>query len=131
NYEFYAQVRFDTQTKDGATLTFTTTTPVNQPPTAAFTYSPTEPNPDETVSFDASTSSDPDGTIVSYDWSFGDEATGTGETTTHPYSEAGDYTVTLTVTDDDGAINSTSKTVTVVSLPVNQPPTADADGPYA
>ena len=99
--------------------------PEAQPPTADFTYSPSEPNPDETVSFDASTSSDPDGIIVSYDWFFGDEATGTGETTTHSYSEIGDYTVTLTVEDNDGATDSTSKTVTVVSPSVNQSPTAD------
>lgn len=100
--------------------------PEAQPPTADFSYSPSEPNPDEIVSFDASASSDPDGNIVSYDWSFGDNATETGETTTHSYSAIGDYTVTLTVEDDDGATDSTSKTITVVSLPpVNQPPTAD------
>lgn len=52
--------------------------------------------------FDASASVDPDGTIVSYAWKFGDGSTAKGVTATHSYSAAGTYTVTLTVTDDQG-----------------------------
>jgi hypothetical protein len=59
------------------------------------------------ISFDASGSSDSDGTIVSYDWHFGDGDTGSGVTVTHVYSSEGSYTVMLTVTDDE------TKTVTV------------------
>lgn len=58
---------------------------------------------DEGVTFDASSSSDPDGSIVSYEWDFGDGSTDSGETVTHKYSEQRDYTVILTVTDNDGA----------------------------
>ncbi|MCK4347292.1 MAG: PKD domain-containing protein, partial [Thermoplasmatales archaeon] len=58
---------------------------------------------DEEVTFDASASSDPDGSIVSYEWDFGDGSTGSGETVTHKYSEQGDYAVILAVTDNDGA----------------------------
>ncbi|MCK4240352.1 MAG: PKD domain-containing protein [Candidatus Atribacteria bacterium] len=58
---------------------------------------------DEDVNFDASSSSDPDGSIASYEWEFGDGSTDAGEIVTHTYSEQGDYTVILTVTDNDGA----------------------------
>ncbi|MDF2955116.1 MAG: PKD repeat domain protein [Candidatus Alkanophagales archaeon MCA70_species_2] len=90
-------------------------TPVpNQPPIANFTYYPEKPVVDQSVTFDASSSYDPDGTIVSYEWDFGDGATASGVVVTHAYSAAGSYTVTLTVTDDDGAENSTSVLVTVL-----------------
>ena len=55
------------------------------------------------IHFDASESYDPDGTIVNYSWDFGDGNTAIGVTANHAYSEDGNYTVTLTVTDDDGA----------------------------
>ena len=54
------------------------------------------------VSFDGTGSSDPDGTIASYAWTFGDGNNGTGATPNHTYASAGTYTVTLTVTDDGG-----------------------------
>ena len=82
------------------------------PPEASFTYTPTSPTVSESVAFNASGSSD-DGTIQSYDWSFGDGTTATGETVTHSYNDSGSYTVTLTVTDDDGATDTENKTVSV------------------
>ena len=54
------------------------------------------------VAFDASGSSDSDGTIVSYDWDFGDGGTGTGVNPSHTFAAAGSYLVELTVVDDDG-----------------------------
>jgi len=87
----------------------------NLPPTASFTSSCT----DLTCSFDGSASSDSDGTIVSYDWDFGDSTGDTGATTNHVYGAYGDYTVTLTVTDDLGATDSDSQVVSLVDP--NQP----------
>ena len=87
--------------------------PALQNPSASFTNSPLSPEVGETVTFDASGSSDPDGTIVGYEWSFGDEATATGITASHSYSSAGTYTVTLTVTDNNGLTGTTTKSVTV------------------
>jgi hypothetical protein len=79
----------------------------NQGPLAAFTSSCDV----LTCSFDGSGSSDPDGSIASYDWSFGDSGTSSGATATHTYDAAGDYAVTLTVTDDQGASASVSHAV--------------------
>jgi PKD repeat protein len=71
-------------------------------PVASFSYSPTKPQTNETVTFDASTSYDPDGAVVSYTWEFGDGTTSTGITAAHSYAMEGSYTVTLQVTDNDG-----------------------------
>jgi subtilisin family serine protease len=85
--------------------------PVNAAPTAVFTQTCT----DLTCAFDGSGSSDREGTISSYSWSFGDDAAATGEKTSHTYADGGTYTVTLTVTDNAGATGSSSQSVTVSS----------------
>jgi len=92
-----------------------TVTDTNSAPTASFDYSPNVPETGETVTFDASGSSDSDGTIQSYSWDFGDGSTGTGEVVDHVYSDGGTYTVTLTVTDDDGDTDSVSTDVNVTT----------------
>src|SRR2546422_2485876 len=89
----------------------------NQPPVAAFSSSCSV----VTCSF-TSTSSDPDGSISAYSWTFGDGGTSAVQNPSHTYGAAGTYTVTLTVTDNQGATNSVSHTVTVSAS--NQPPTA-------
>ena len=71
-----------------------------------------------------STSTDIDGTITTYAWTYGDGTTGTGATSLHTYPVAGSYPVTLTVTDNDGAPNTASGSVTVSDPPPNVPPTA-------
>ncbi|WP_287899930.1 PKD domain-containing protein [Arthrobacter sp.] len=118
-------VRLTVKDNLGATTvtsqTVTTTAP-NQPPVASATSSCTY----LVCSFDASASSDPDGTIASYAWTFGDGTTGTGATPQHSYAAAGTYTATVTVTDNDGAQNSAGTTVTVAPQPANQPPVASA-----
>ena len=70
-----------------------------------------------TLNFNGSGSSDPDGTIVSYAWDFGDGDTAIGVTTPHNYEAAGIYTVTLNVTDDDGSSDTDKATVTVNVAP--------------
>jgi PKD repeat protein len=83
----------------------------NAPPTAAFTSSCSGLD----CSFDGTSSSDPEGPIASYQWSFGDTTTGSGGQPTHAYAQAGTYTVTLTVTDGNGVPDSVSHPVTVSS----------------
>ena len=91
----------------------TVTATTNIPPVASFTFTPTVVTVGQAVSFDASASYDPDGEIVRYDWDFGDGTTATGAIVTHTYTIAGDYLVSLTVTDNQGATNTVTRTVTV------------------
>ncbi|MGZ4689399.1 MAG: PKD domain-containing protein [Acidimicrobiia bacterium] len=83
--------------------------PANVPPVAAFTTQVQ----DRTVTVNGSGSTDQDGTIVAYDWTFGDGSTASGATpAAHTYAVAGSYDVTLTVTDNQGATNTITKSVT-------------------
>jgi len=91
--------------------------PVPSPwPVAIFTYHPPQPIANLTTTFNASKSYDRDGYIVSYRWNFGDGTimTENDPIATHAYKNAGDFTVTLTVTDNDGLYNSTSKLIKVL-----------------
>lgn len=72
----------------------------NQPPVASFTYNTVSTS---VSNFDASASYDTDGTIVSYEWDFGDGTTDSGVIVTHVYPSPGNYIATLTVTDNAGA----------------------------
>ena len=83
----------------------------NEAPIAAFTSTVTGLG----VALDASGSSDPDGSIASYAWTFGDGTTGTGATAAHTYAAGGSYDVTLTVTDTKGATTTKTSTVTVAA----------------
>ena len=77
-----------------------TPAPTLIPPTASFTLNTTEGKAPLTVNCNASTSTDSDGNIVSYTWNFGDKAKGKGVKVNHVYKKAGNYTITLTVTDN-------------------------------
>ncbi|WMW21769.1 S8 family serine peptidase [Methanolobus mangrovi] len=93
-----------------------TPSPTNQAPTASMSISPTSANVGETITFDASGSTDGDGSIDSYSWIFGDGTESTESTAYHEYLLSGTYTVTLTVTDDGGAIDTApSETVTITN----------------
>jgi PKD repeat protein len=88
----------------------------NQPPVASFTADPPSGEAPLLVLFDATESTDPDGTIFAYDWDFGDGSTGTGVSPTHGYATDGLFNVTLTVTDDLDATNEAMDTITVTQI---------------
>lgn len=96
----------------------------NKNPIAAFTQSPQIPSAGQTVTFDASTSTD-DGTIISYSWSFGDGSpNSTGTTTSHVFNTPNTYTVTLAIKDSFNAVT----TITHM-LVVDTPPTLTVTAP--
>jgi len=69
---------------------------------------------DQPITFDAYASYDDDGWLISYDWDFGDGTTDSGMVVDHVFTEVGTYTVSLTVTDNDGATDTDSCPVNVV-----------------
>ena len=93
--------------------------PPNQRPLAEFTTNARRVRPGESVLFDASASTDPDGTIVSYVWDFGDGSQGNGVTVGHAYPRSGRFVAVLTVTDNNGATNTAT-----AEIVANYPPVA-------
>ncbi len=88
----------------------------NAPPVPAFSVSPAGPDCGESVHFDATSSYDPDGTIDRYGWQFGDGTGAQGGTAAHRYQAPGTYSITLTVTDDQGAQRSTTRSLAIGTL---------------
>ena len=84
----------------------------NIPPSVSFSFSPSSPEIDEEVKF-KDRSTDPDGTVVSWLWDFGDGKISDLQNPTHEYSSADTYTVTLAVTDNEGGSNYRSIEITV------------------
>lgn len=111
-----------------ATVPIAATVPGNAAPTAVAAATPASGTTPLEVVFSSAGSTDVDGTIVSYAWSFADGATSADADPVHTFTVAGSYVVTLVVTDDDGAIGTATTTV-VVSDPANVLPDAvlDAD----
>jgi len=106
--------------KDGATAQVQKTVSVqapNQQPTAAVSVSPTSGKAPLTVKLDGSASTDTDGTIASYAWSASNGQTAEGQNAELTFNEAGEYTITLEVTDNDGATHSATSVQITVAKP--------------
>ncbi len=94
----------------------------NIAPVANFDFAPLNPHVNDNVNFNADTSSDEDGTVVSYKWNFGDGFTSNVKNPQHIYKAKGEYNVVLTVKDNDNAFGTVTKTLTVSD---NQLPVAN------
>ena len=127
----------DANGRTSATVSRTLNVTNNVAPTASFTTNPSPPKGNAnpfTVAVDGSGSNDPDGSIVSYQWNFGDGGTATGATASHDYTTYGNFTITLTVRDNSGVTatatvavrNNRSPIAAVTTLPnpatTNAPP---------
>ena len=114
----------DMGARDTASIDITVLPPLeNQAPIASFVADPITGNAPLSVNFDATLSSDPDGQIISYRWNFGDGNTGEGDTTNHVFTQPGEYTVRLIVTDNGGAMDTAETVITVID--VSSGPVAD------
>jgi len=111
-----------TDYRGGVTTVTHTVTVGNKPPVVDFTWVPTAPDIDETLTFTATVSDpdDPDDTPFTYAWDFGDDGTSTAVSPTHSFAEKKNYTVTLVVTDARRGKTTVSKTISVG----NEPPVA-------
>lgn len=113
---------FGDDSAKGSAYIFTSES-VNQPPLAEFSWMPQDPIQNQIITFNASESSDTDGTIALYEWDWNNDGipdeNHTTPTATHSWSQPGTYPVSLIVTDDQGAIGSISKDVNVskITLP--------------
>jgi glucose/arabinose dehydrogenase len=104
---------------EGGTVHRVTYTAANQPPTARISATPTTGSAPLAVSFDGSTSTDPEGRTLAYSWDFDGNGTAdlTAAKTTYTYTATGTYRAQLRVTDDQGASSSASVTITVGNTP--------------
>ncbi|MFH0986926.1 MAG: PKD domain-containing protein, partial [Candidatus Micrarchaeota archaeon] len=121
---------------DGATSTDTvsvtvTAAPVNQPPVAVISANPTNGYAPLSVSFDATGSTDSDGTVSQYKWDFDNNGVydSTASATSHTYTSTGNYVAKLTVIDDDGAEDSETVSIAVTNAPDVELPTVTTNSP--
>lgn len=113
-----AEVTVELKAQEHITVNFGATErprTVKFPPVAQFEFTPERPKVGETVHFDASESFDPDGQIIKYEWDFESDGAidAQGVRVEHSFNQAGTFTVTLTVTDNDGETGTARKTITV------------------
>jgi hypothetical protein len=91
----------------------------NNPPLTNFTWTPSNPKSNQTITFDASTSNDPDGSLILYEWDWNNDGvyneSHTTPTATHSWPKAGNYSVTVRVTDNDDATSTKTITVSISS----------------
>ncbi len=113
DYQVTLTVRDDGGLEDTASGTVRVRTS-NLPPIASFTADPTTGMAPLTVTFDASGSDDPDGTIGTYLWDFGDGTGDTGRVVQHEFDDEGVYTIRLIVVDDEGAEGVTQTDLTIL-----------------
>jgi chitodextrinase len=100
----------------------------NQAPTALIIASETSVFIGDSITFDGTGSSDPDGNIFNWSWDFGDGNGDFDNVTTHSYDQEGDFTVTLTVKDNQGKLATDTETISVAKA--NNPPTVPTiEGP--
>jgi hypothetical protein len=90
---------------------------VDTPPSASFSVVPSSPVVGQTVTFNAAGSSDSDGSIVSYRWTFGDGTVGSGAASRHAFARAGTFDAVLAVTDNLGLGSTSTRRITVAPLP--------------
>jgi PKD repeat protein len=119
---------------DAGGLTATTTVainasaPNNRPPVVSVNPSATSVQEGGSVTFNT-TASDPDGTVVSYSWDFGDGATANVASPSHTYARAGVYTARVIVRDNGGATTGTQVTITVTASDEYSEPIVDVISP--
>ncbi|WNZ29620.1 MAG: PKD domain-containing protein [Candidatus Bathyarchaeota archaeon] len=89
---------------------------MNKAPIASFTFSPENPSIYDSINI-IDHSYDSDGTITSWFWDFGDGTNSTEQNPTHTFKEKNEYQITLTVTDNQGAEDSKTQTLTMTNLP--------------
>jgi hypothetical protein len=130
-YSWYAIISDDITQTQSPTFTFTTMNEPSEPnPSPNPDSSPSNPNKSPTamhngpytaniskpIHFNANDSTDEDGSIQSYLWDFGDNTTSENKTVNKTYTDIGSYTVSLTVTDDDGAASTVYTTALIQGL---------------
>jgi glucose/arabinose dehydrogenase len=102
------------------------TATANRPPSASIAANPTSGPAPLAVNFSSAGSSDPDGDVITYGWTFGDGGTSTAQNPSHVYTNAGTFTATLVVTDSKGAA---SPPASITLFPGNTPPSVQIISP--
>lgn len=105
------------------------TAAANVPPVASFEIQPSPDGSQTTIVLDATSSHDPDGSIIVYGWNFGDGSSGSGVTKAHTYPAIGKYEVKLNVIDNSGASHLVSQTVDLANPIAPQAPPGDGTVP--